>query len=301
MPNDGAAAHADSTQTSTSPSSTFPSPTSPSSIGGSKFALSSQRLNELVKLLRDCGIETILKLPKIVIIGNQSAGKSSLIEAISQVKMPRAMGTCTRCPMEVVLTSATHGKPWHCKVSLRIDNQDRIGQPPGIFEFGETETKDEVTGLLRRAQLAILNPRMEFDHFVELNDEQCENHEREISFSRNTVVLEISGAGVDVTFIDLPGIISSTEKVASPSTIANFKEEEAHFIGLIKDLVEFYVSQEECLVLATVSMKGTSPYLVDLTGKTTSIVSHLSGLQGTTTNKDCAPSVIIRFFTTSAV
>lgn len=32
----------------------------------------------------------------IAVIGNQSAGKSSLIESISGVTLPRSSGTCTR-------------------------------------------------------------------------------------------------------------------------------------------------------------------------------------------------------------
>jgi hypothetical protein len=57
-------------------------------LGGTTYALTGQRLNEIVKALRDCGTEEIIKLPKIAVIGNQSAGKSSLIEAISQIKVP---------------------------------------------------------------------------------------------------------------------------------------------------------------------------------------------------------------------
>jgi ABC-type phosphate/phosphonate transport system ATPase subunit len=37
-----------------------------------------------------------LDLPVIAVIGSQSAGKSSLIESISGIKLPRASGTCTR-------------------------------------------------------------------------------------------------------------------------------------------------------------------------------------------------------------
>src|SRR5277367_1161000 len=102
-----------------------PTATTASSLGGTKYAFSRQKLNEIVKALRDCGTEEVIKLPKIAVIGNQSAGKSSLIESISQIKVPRATGTCTRCPMEVILTSGglTSGPEtsWHCKVSLRID------------------------------------------------------------------------------------------------------------------------------------------------------------------------------------
>jgi hypothetical protein len=182
-------------------------------LGATTYALTRQRLNEIVKALRDCGTEEIIKLPKIAVIGNQSAGKSSLIEAISQIKVPRASGTCTRCPMEVILTKDSQQSGWHCKVSLRIDNTDIAGRQLGVFDFGETKEKDEVPDILRRAQLAILNPSRPFSHFFSLDEDQCSKHDREVNFSRNTVVLEITGAEVDVTFIDLPGIISSTETV----------------------------------------------------------------------------------------
>ena len=43
-------------------------------------------LNETINKLRACGSEAILgEMPKIAVIGNQSAGKSSLIEAMSGV------------------------------------------------------------------------------------------------------------------------------------------------------------------------------------------------------------------------
>ena len=37
-----------------------------------------------------------MDLPMIAVIGSQSAGKSSLIESISGITLPRAAGTCTR-------------------------------------------------------------------------------------------------------------------------------------------------------------------------------------------------------------
>ena len=37
-----------------------------------------------------------IDLPQIAVIGSQSAGKSSLIESISGITLPRAAGTCTR-------------------------------------------------------------------------------------------------------------------------------------------------------------------------------------------------------------
>ena len=47
--------------------------------------------------LRELGIEDLVQpLPKIVVVGDQSSGKSSLIEALSEIKVPRSTGTCTR-------------------------------------------------------------------------------------------------------------------------------------------------------------------------------------------------------------
>jgi len=41
-------------------------------------------------------VQVDLSLPQIVAIGSQSSGKSSLIEGMSGVALPRAAGTCTR-------------------------------------------------------------------------------------------------------------------------------------------------------------------------------------------------------------
>ncbi len=187
-----------------------PSATTAFSLSGTKYAFSRQKLNEIVKALRDCGTEEVIKLPKIAVIGNQSAGKSSLIEAISQIKVPRASGTCTRCPMEVVLSSAPLQNGWYCKVSLRIEHADVAGHQMGVFDFDETDSKDEVSLILRRAQLAILNPSKAFSHFFRLDEEQCNIHDREVNFSRNTVVLEITGAEVDVMAQDPQRKVPST-------------------------------------------------------------------------------------------
>ena len=43
-----------------------------------------------------CRVGADMDLPMIAVIGSQSAGKSSLIESISGITLPRAAGTCTR-------------------------------------------------------------------------------------------------------------------------------------------------------------------------------------------------------------
>lgn len=57
------------------------------------------RPKELIKMISDLSfshLDNQIALPKIVVTGDQSAGKSSLIEAITGIKVPRDAGTCTR-------------------------------------------------------------------------------------------------------------------------------------------------------------------------------------------------------------
>jgi hypothetical protein len=75
--------------------------------------------------------------------------------------------------------------------------------PPRRVEFGDPIfDKPLVTERIRRAQCAILNPNTDPDSFLDADDLE----ERHLSFSSNSVCLEISGKDVDdLSFVDLPG------------------------------------------------------------------------------------------------
>ena len=65
--------------------------------------------------LRDCGIEKVIKLPRIAVLGSQSAGKSSVLESIVGIDfLPRGEGIVTRRPLELRLNhlSFAEAKPW---------------------------------------------------------------------------------------------------------------------------------------------------------------------------------------------
>ncbi|KAG8903486.1 hypothetical protein FRB99_003229 [Tulasnella sp. 403] len=214
-----------------------------------------QRTRELIKLitqLRGVGAQADIDLPRIAVIGNQSAGKSSLVEALSGITVPRSSGTCTRCPMECRLTH-TPDESWKCQVSLRIeysdDNQRRL---PDVREkkFGTVITDPSLLeDVLRRAQLAILNPTIDHGKFVDFDLSRIGSNPplgspKQLQFSRNVVCLDLSGPDVtDLSFIDLPGIISN---VAPGEDRGN--------IDLIRNLVMDHI-QGNCLILLTLTMR----------------------------------------------
>ncbi|KAF9783798.1 P-loop containing nucleoside triphosphate hydrolase protein [Thelephora terrestris] len=201
-----------------------------------------RRMLELVNRMHNTGVQSDIDLPMIAVVGSQSAGKSSLIESISGITLPRASGTCTRCPTECRLSYST--QPWSCKVSLR-KTFDEHGRPKGTAEnipFGPViKDKQEVEERIRRAQRAILRPTKSAEVFLTGPDEDTDSPE--ITFSKNCVSLEINGPELtDLSFCDLPGLIVSVGTGGKASDI-----------DLVKDLVTTYICKPSCLILLTVT------------------------------------------------
>jgi len=107
------------------------------------------------------------------------------------------------------------------------------------------------------AQRALLNPQTPTADFVQQADEavsearsgrssssldSASGTEDTLAFTRNVIVLEITGADADLTLIDLPGIIQ-TEVNRDGS------------IELVKGLVEQYIKSDRAIIVATISCK----------------------------------------------
>ena len=110
-----------------------------------------------------------------------------------------------RCPTECQLSRSN--ERWSCVVSLRIvkdANGVELARPERV-EFGDPVfEKSLVTDRIRRAQCAILNPDTASNLFLDASPDELD--ERDLSFSFNSVCLEISGRDVDdLSFVDLPG------------------------------------------------------------------------------------------------
>uniref|UniRef100_A0A8C1UK66 Uncharacterized protein n=1 Tax=Cyprinus carpio TaxID=7962 RepID=A0A8C1UK66_CYPCA len=85
---------------------------------------------DLIDTLRSVGIQKDLALPTIVVIGDQSSGKSSVLEALSGIALPRGSGIVTRCPLE-----------------LRLRNEKMIEfGDPSLVEKHVEEAQNELAG-----------------------------------------------------------------------------------------------------------------------------------------------------------
>ncbi|XP_053420797.1 interferon-induced GTP-binding protein Mx1 [Nycticebus coucang] len=129
---------------------------------------------DLIDSLRTLGVEQDLALPAIAVIGDQSSGKSSVLEALSGVSLPRGTGIVTRCPLVLKLKKLVDKDEWTGKVS---------------YQDLEIEISDasEVEKEINKAQNVIAGEGMGISHEL--------------------ISLEISSPHVpDLTLIDLPGI-----------------------------------------------------------------------------------------------
>ncbi|XP_009927718.2 interferon-induced GTP-binding protein Mx isoform X2 [Haliaeetus albicilla] len=129
---------------------------------------------DLIDSLRALGIEKDLALPAIAVIGDQSSGKSSVLEALSGVALPRGNGIVTRCPLELKLKRIPASQPWKGKISYRNISV-------------ELQNASEVEKAIRQAQDVVAGTRG--------------------AISGELISLEIRSPDVpDLTLIDLPGI-----------------------------------------------------------------------------------------------
>ncbi|CAK6958697.1 Hypothetical predicted protein [Scomber scombrus] len=129
---------------------------------------------DLIDSLRSLGVEKDLALPAIAVIGDQSSGKSSVLEALSGVALPRGSGIVTRCPLELKMKRKKEGEEWYGKISYQ-DHEEEIEDPEDV-EKKIRKAQDEMAGV-------------------------------GVGISDDLISLEIASPDVpDLTLIDLPGI-----------------------------------------------------------------------------------------------
>jgi len=185
---------------------------------------------DIVDELRNTGLGAMIELPQIVTCGDQSSGKSSVLEAITGIPFPRKENLCTRFATEIVLRRA---KVETVSIQIRPD-----GDRP------DAQRKE-----LQKLDLS-LEDFNNMEHLVEQSLAQMglkdSNKASPRAFSRDVLHIEIAGPGrPHLTLVDLPGLIHSENKTQSKKDVE-----------IIKDMVSKYMKQERTIVLAVVSAKN---------------------------------------------
>lgn len=110
-------------------------------------------LLDSIDSLRSQGISHYVSLPQIIVCGDQSSGKSSVLEAISGVSFPIKSNLCTRFPTELILR-----KNSQTSVSVSIVPHHSRSESEKLSLSGFHETLDSFDGLpilIERAKAAM--------------------------------------------------------------------------------------------------------------------------------------------------
>ncbi|KAJ4288719.1 hypothetical protein N0V88_007253 [Collariella sp. IMI 366227] len=238
-------------------------------------------INDALGELQARGIQHVASLPELVLVGDQSSGKSSLMSAIAGLSLPRSSGVCTRCPIHI---RVSRSEEWSCRVFLKGD-YEFVKPPRPLTERDVTmsnkfppwvkldpsrQTRQEfktvrdqfdseqIETVLRCAQVAILNPEDDYRRFIpKLKGEATDSVREQIlqqvkkaeeapltQFSPNTVALEVKGPDLaDLNFYDLPGVFVNAKRA-----------EDIFLEKVVQNLTREYIARPSAIILCAVPM-----------------------------------------------
>lgn len=175
------------------------------------------RLLDKIDELRKLGLQDRVSLPQIAVMGDQSSGKSSLLEYISGVTFPKDCNFCTCFATEV---SMRHSPEFSARLLINHQPDDRLKQPGSIGEVGE---------VIERAK----------EIFVQ---EHGGKERAGYAVFDEVLTVELSGPGLPMlTLVDLPGYIH-THTSRQPATI----------VKDIENLIQKYLESPRTIILAVI-------------------------------------------------
>ncbi|KAL8792225.1 MAG: hypothetical protein Q9195_005181 [Heterodermia aff. obscurata] len=184
------------------------------------------RLLDEVDKLRSQGISHYLSLPQLVVVGDQSSGKSSVLGAISGITFPTKDELCTCFATEVILRKAAS---INISVNIIPSKHRTPAEEAKLKGFNKT-----------------LQDLEEFAAVVDKAKEAMGVSDTTGAFSNDVLRVEISGPDKPhLTIVDLPGLIHTENK---KQTAADLK--------LVWGMVRAYMENKRSIILAVISAKN---------------------------------------------
>lgn len=187
---------------------------------------SSERLNQIDRV-RARGVGDHISLPQLVVCGDQSAGKSSVLEGITNIPFPRAEGTCTRFATEIILRHQPSENRIMAKVLPSAFRTEEERRQMNAFER-QLNGFDELPTIIEEASI-----------MMGVRGDSADSHSRCSAFVADVLRLEFVGnTGLHLTVVDLPGLISVSEDEEDMRTV--------------ESLVDGYLRSSRTIILAVV-------------------------------------------------
>ncbi|KAG4443380.1 hypothetical protein IFR05_001169 [Cadophora sp. M221] len=175
-------------------------------------------------------LDQYVSLPQLVVVGDQSSGKSSVLEGLTNLPFPRDSGLCTRFPTQIVFKRSTSKSK---VVSIMAIYGQEKSRADAISKFG----KRQVTSLNERVFSDLLAEASECMGIAFVGQQDNSNID---SFSHNILKFELSGPKYEnFSVVDLPGIFRSKTR----------KED----IPLVREMIAKYLGNPRIIILSVVA------------------------------------------------
>lgn len=202
-------------------------------------------LLNMIDSLRFEGLDKDLSLPQLVVCGDQSSGKSSVLEAIAEIPFPRKENLCTRYEAPTCVPNFTNRK--HRFATEIVLRRKKAASLTCKIIPNKTRTTSEQVSL--SAQKMVIHHTSQLPTIIERATKLMgleETTEGKGAFSKDILRIEIEGPDQPhLTLVDLPGLIHSENKLQT-----------AEDVEIIGKLVEKYVSNPRTTILPVISAKN---------------------------------------------
>ncbi|KAL2054121.1 hypothetical protein ABVK25_005660 [Lepraria finkii] len=178
----------------------------------------SRGLFDAIDRLRSCGASQDIALPELVIVGDQSAGKSSLLQSLTDIPFPVASNVCTRFPTRII-SRRTPGRRETTTVSIEpspSDSDHKIeAWESGRARYNMFDAFKRSFSTMTKADfIKVIDDAAEAMGIGESTGNEANTtsqaQREEINFSDNILKVEISGPDRShFSILDVPGIFHS--------------------------------------------------------------------------------------------
>jgi hypothetical protein len=181
-------------------------------------------------------------------IGDQTTGKSTLVEALGYgIRLPRKEGICTKAPLELRLrTDSAEGIS--CRVSYRPYHASGRQLEREVLSLSESQMKDpDVLSEIVTDLSNFLIGKGDHSKHPDWKVEGGKSVSPLKTYTKDVIILDLYGADVPLTIVDLPGIIhSNAVKGAS-------REAQAGDVAFPREIAEGYLLQEDAIIVCVMA------------------------------------------------
>ena len=185
--------------------------------GNKDYYMFVEGMRSVIDRMVEGGLDKYIELPMIAVMGDTSSGKSALLSNLAEIELPSSAELTTRCPIMIKMKKSNE---WKAKIGVKF--KDHVGHGGDFSPITlDQQTWSQIQQSIAQAQ----------KHIITFTQKEV---------SRDVVDVEIHSPDcIDLTLIDLPGIVRATGRGESETLSPD-----------IQALIDEYMKNDRCIILA---------------------------------------------------